>query len=99
MKAKYRSFVGYLKKVWSRKPVWDDTTRFTITVEMRSRWIPHFMSMLKYMEHLGNIGSSRGVSLYADGDGDFRPKFHTNIKWEKKEPVKTTDGDYMFDAG
>jgi hypothetical protein len=30
--------------------------------------------MFKYMEYLGNIGSSRLCSFYADGDGDFRPK-------------------------
>ena len=30
--------------------------------------------MFKYMEYLGNVGSSRLCSFYADGDGDFRPK-------------------------
>jgi hypothetical protein len=32
------------------------------------------MKMFKYMEYLGNIGSSRMCSFYADGDGSFRPK-------------------------
>jgi hypothetical protein len=32
------------------------------------------MKMFKYMEHLGNVGSSRMCSFYADGDGSFRPK-------------------------
>lgn len=32
------------------------------------------MKMFKYMEYLGNIGSSRTCSFFADGDGSFRPK-------------------------
>ena len=32
------------------------------------------MKMLKYMERLGNVGSSRMCSFYSDGDGAFRPK-------------------------
>jgi hypothetical protein len=32
------------------------------------------MKMFKYMEYLGNIGSSRQCSFFADGDGSFRPK-------------------------
>jgi len=28
----------------------------------------------KYMELLGQVGSSRMVSIYSDGDGNFRPK-------------------------
>jgi hypothetical protein len=32
------------------------------------------MKMLKYMESLGNVGSSRFCGFYADGDGSFHPK-------------------------
>jgi hypothetical protein len=32
------------------------------------------MKMFKYMERLGNVGSSRFCSFYADGDGSFHPK-------------------------
>jgi hypothetical protein len=32
------------------------------------------MKMFKFMEYLGNIGSSRFCSFFADGDGSFRPK-------------------------
>jgi len=67
---------------------------------MKARWVPHFLAMLKYMQFLGNIGSSRKVSLYADGDGDFRPKF----KWSpaldcSKKPVQDINGDRLYDAG
>lgn len=75
-------------------------TKFTINCEMEQRWVPHFLSMLKYMQYLGGIGSSRKVSFYSDGDGDFRPKFD----WDEKlpstvEPFYDVDGDRMYDAG
>lgn len=73
--------------------------KFTIEVEMNERWIPHFMSMLKYMEMLGNKGSSRQVGIYADGDGGFNPKFKTDIEWETKPPVFDHDGNRIYDAG
>ena len=73
--------------------------KFTIEVEMKERWVPHFMSMLKYMEQLGTIGSSRNVTLFSDGDGDFRPKFKADIEFEIKEPVKDIDGSRIYDAG
>jgi len=73
--------------------------KFTIEVEMEERWIPHFMSMLKYIEYLGRVGSSRRVGIFADGDGDFNPKFKADIKWEEKEPVMDERGNRLYDAG
>ncbi|XWX31959.1 hypothetical protein BIPXVNHO_CDS0078 [Staphylococcus phage PG-2021_27] len=75
--------------------------KFTIEVQMEERWVDHFMSMLNRMEHLGNLGASRTVSIYSDGDGDFRPKFKANIDWEK---VNDSKADYdlnnnHYDAG
>ena len=75
--------------------------KFTIKVEMEERWVNDFMSMLDKMEYLGNLGASRKVSIYADGDGDFRPKFKANINWNRVRPV---DEDYdltdnHYDAG
>jgi hypothetical protein len=32
------------------------------------------IKMFKYMEYLGNIGSSRNCTFFADGDGAFHPK-------------------------
>ncbi len=74
--------------------------KFVIYVEMQDRWVPHFLSMLKYMQQLGGMGSSREVGIYSDGDGDFRPKF----KWSDelscdKEPVKDDHGNRLYDAG
>ena len=73
---------------------------FTIECTMRERWVPHFLSMLKYMQQLGGLGGSRTVSFYSDGDGDFRPKF----KWNEElpsdaKPKKDVDGDRTYDAG
>ena len=86
------------------------TMEFNIKVKMKDRWVPHFLNMLKYMESLGNAGSSRTVTFYADGDGDFRPKF----KWDDRYESMRTDakdrgefgaltddgaGNLLFDAG
>ena len=76
--------------------------KFTINCEMEERWVSHFLSMLKTMESLGNLGSSRLVAFYADGDGDFRPKFDTDRTFtfidgrEIKDPGPI---EYFFDAG
>jgi hypothetical protein len=74
--------------------------RFTIEVEMQDRWVCHFLAMLKYMEQLGNLGGSREVCIYSDGDGDFRPKF----KWDPSLPseakaVSDKNGNKVYDAG
>ena len=74
--------------------------KFTIEVEMDERWVDDFCSMLSQMEYLGNIGSSRTVGLYSDGDGDFRPTFDFNIPFEKVEAKSDcVDAEYVYDAG
>jgi hypothetical protein len=82
-----------------------EETTIEIKVTMRTRWIPHFIGMLKTMEWLGSVGSSRVVGLYADGDGDFRPKFEFP-QVEVAPPIygddcKRKDAicDYFYDAG
>jgi hypothetical protein len=72
--------------------------KFTMEIEMEERWIPHFLSMLEKMENYGYNGMSRKVALYADGDGDFRPKFKPNIKYVPVEPVKDEGGHVLYDA-
>jgi len=84
----------------SKRDLKGGKTEFTIKVTMENRWIPHFLAMLKYMEQLGNAGSSRRVSIYADGDGDFHPKFEWSEDLDSSaEPVKEHDGDRFYDAG
>jgi hypothetical protein len=75
--------------------------KFKIECEMEDRWVPYFLAMLKYMQFLGNVGRSRAVSFYADGDGDFRPKFLWDSSLpDKAEPIigKET-GNHKYDAG
>lgn len=75
--------------------------KFTIEVQMEERWVDHFMSMLNRMEHLGNLGASRTVSIYSDGDGDFRPKFITDLAWKNVNYGKEDDdlSNNHYDAG
>jgi len=72
---------------------------FTIECKMRERWVPHFMSMLKYMEDLGGLGGSRTVGIYSDGDGDFRPKFKFSIDTAVVKPKTDDKGNRLYDAG
>lgn len=77
----------------------DDVT-FTITCTMRSRWVPVFLGMLKEMQKLGGWGSSRYVTIYADGDGDFRPSFNFDASLPVGEPAEAKpNGDTFWDAG
>ena len=89
-----------LKEVMEKYKLKGGTMRFSIQCQMNERWIPHFLGMLRYMEQLGNLGGSRRVAIYSDGDGDFRPKF----KWSstlpsEAEPVDDRHGDRLYDAG
>lgn len=62
--------------------------------------------MLNWMQSCGNLGHSSLVGFYADGDGDFRPKFNINTNWEKTEGIWRKDRDrplpimeVYYDAG
>ena len=77
----------------------------TINCKVEERWIPIFVKMFEAMEYCGQIGHSEYVGLYADGDGDFKPKFHFNPSVEDYKTdgylvVKNPSGQMtMFDAG
>ena len=83
-----------------------------ITYRMKRRWLPHFIAMLKTMQSFGNAGHSGHVAFYADGDGDFHPKFHfyvgTTPVEELSEPLDevrpkktnaTLEDVTLYDAG
>lgn len=73
---------------------------FTVSCTMEERWVNHFLSLLSYMEFCGEIGHSSLIGFYSDGDGDFRPKFKTNIEWEKQYSHATEKApELYFDAG
>lgn len=74
---------------------------FTIKCTMKDRWIDPFLSMLEQMENFGNLGNSGIIGIYSDGDGDFRPKFETNLRYKKMFPKPKTqlnNGEYIYDA-
>ena len=79
----------------------NETIQFTIHCTMKRRWASQFIGMLKQMQHLGSIGSSRKVTFYADGDGDFRPKFECENKTiNVAAPTHLySSGETVFDAG
>ena len=83
-----------------------------ISYRMKRRWLPHFIAMLKTMQSFGNAGHSGHVAFYADGDGDFHPKFHfyvgTTPVEELSEPLAevrpkktnaTLEDVTLYDAG
>lgn len=75
---------------------------FTIEATMEERWIPHFLSMLNAMHENGAVGHSGVVGMYADGDGDFRPKFRVDMHYDNVEPSVRNDYkivDAIYDAG
>ena len=86
----------------------NDSDRITFSIEctMNVRWTKQFLGMLKQMEYLGSVGSSRNVTIFADGDGDYRPKFKLTMdeaisrEMNVAEPLHTdTRGYTFFDAG
>jgi hypothetical protein len=81
----------------------DGIVHFTIEVEMSERWVSHFLAMLKTMQAYGNLGCSRTVAIYSDGDGDFRPKFSwPSALNDCAKPMSgwgEVEGDVKFDAG
>ena len=51
------------------------------------------------MELCGNIGHSSVVAFYADGDGDFRPKFEFDKEYKKTNGYWSKDGkEYIWTA-
>ncbi len=78
---------------------YSDNVTFTITCTMRPRWIPQFLGMLRHMQVLGAQGSSRNVTIFADGDGDFRPRFDWKDLPDPAPAFMLKGDDAFFDAG
>lgn len=76
---------------------------FEIKATMKERWVDDFCSMLRCMERCGRVGHSALVGFYADGDGDFRPRFEISRAFEAKDGIPKSEIHYkpeiMFDAG
>lgn len=74
------------------------TISFNITV--RKRWVPSLIGMFRAMQSFGNIGSSRMIGFYSDGDGDFRPKFEIEGTplWDKENQKYSEWGELAADS-
>lgn len=76
-----------------------------IKATMSERWVDDFCSMLKWMESCGNLGHSSIVAFCSDGDGDFRPNFEFDRKFNKKNGYRASDDknlpeiEVIYDAG
>lgn len=71
---------------------------------MDERWVNDFCSMLNWMQSCGKLGHSSIVGFYSDGDGDFRPEFNVDRKYDKaegywKKDKKLPELEVIFDAG
>lgn len=74
---------------------------FNIKMTMKDRWVSTFLGFLRELEWMGEQGHSSVIGFYADGDGDFRPKFQADIKCRKLAkgyPTKYIP-EKLFDAG
>ena len=81
-----------------------DIVEFNVKCTMRADWAAMFISMLKRMQYLGAIGSSRYMAFYADGDGTFRPKFDFDVPDDAKHanfytPDRPIKVEALYDAG
>lgn len=77
---------------------------FNIKVTMKERWVDDFCSMLKWMQDCGQLGHSSLVGFFADGDGDFRPKFEIDHPYNKtegyrREKIANVRPEVIYDAG
>lgn len=79
---------------------------FNIKATMEERWVNDFCTMLHWMQSCGNLGHTSIVGFYADGDGDFRPKFEFDREYDRTPGFWRKDGDrklpnleVLFDAG
>jgi len=78
-----------------------DKRKFIVKAEIDERWVDEFCTFLEELEHNGNIGHSSLIGFYADGDGDFRPKFKikTNHNFTKPRNKTNKECEKIYDAG
>lgn len=77
--------------------------KFNIECEMEDRWANDFCYFLLELQHNGVIGHSSLIGFFADGDGDFRPRFnfidYTPNKDNAHKFEKSKECECYFDAG
>jgi hypothetical protein len=73
--------------------------KFIVECEIPERWVNDFCSMLKTMEFYGKQGHSEIIGIYADGDGDFKPRFNIKTDFEKTSYLEKYSNATIYDAG
>ena len=75
--------------------------KFKIKAEIDERWVDDFCTFLEVLEGNGDVGHSSLIGFYADGDGDFRPKFKikTNYAITKPKNKINKECEQIYDAG
>ena len=77
-----------------------ENRKFIIECEVPERWVDDFCSFLERIEFQGKQGHSSLIGFFADGDGDFRPRFNIRTEYNKTEGLKKElIPEVMFDAG
>lgn len=73
-----------------------ESSSFGLFIDVKDRWRQELLDMLDSMQACGDMGCSREITFYADGDGDFRPRFAFDTSL-----FKPTTGELKlkFDAG
>lgn len=64
-----------------------DTVKMTVSMDVTIPQALALQAMFKYWNYLSNIGASRKVAFYVDGDGNFHPK--CDISFDKNMPSLT----------
>ncbi len=78
-----------------------ENRKFIIECEVPERWVNDFCAMLEEMQYFGAQGHSGVVGIYADGDGDFRPRFSIKTDYNSAFATKLDKFEPMniYDAG
>ena len=79
------------------KPLDGNMITFNIKCTMKKRWLNQFCSFLRRMERNGQQGHSEIISFMSDGDGDFRPTFDIDCKYDFEQPRNPDKN--LYDAG
>lgn len=76
---------------------------FLVECTMDETYISYFYSFLKKMQYNGEIGHSGVVAFMADGDGDFHPRFETDITYSIVNPSNNSIAkelpEFLYDRG
>lgn len=96
---------GRMRRAQTLQESTDERTKMVIEMNVTQSQGLALRAMFEYWNHLANIGGSRKVGFYVDGDGNFKPE--CNVKFEATTEltdemrnisiVEDNDGDRTYD--